>query len=127
MSLRSRIGKTTNFALGYEIFGGDALEFSLTGKQRLSFQGDYSAGNTRLSLMGSRSLDADWSSLFIDASYKLGGPFRFSSSYTLDDYLDTKYLDYELTLWYQLGVRDIGLSWSKRTNRLGIQFLGARF
>lgn len=126
-NLRTRLGNSTELAVGYDIVGGDALDLLLTGRQRINLQASYFHGSTNISLLGAKSLDADWSTFYIDTSYKLGGPFRFSTSYTLDQYLDATYLDYDYTLWYQLGVRDIGLTWSKRTGRLGLQFLGARF
>jgi hypothetical protein len=48
-------------------------------------------------------------------------------SYTFDKYLSDTYLDYNATIAYRLGIREIGVTWSHRTKRFGIQVFGASF
>lgn len=97
------------------------------GKQRLSLEGNYEAGRSAFHLYASRSLDQDWASLYGDLSYRVSGLYRFSAGYTFDKYLADQNLDYNFMLSYRLGLREVGLTWSRRTNRVGLEVLGARF
>lgn len=83
------------------------------------------SGNASLSLFASKSLDLDRISYWGDAGYRFHRDWRLSASYTLDQYLGDRYRDYALMLGYRIGERELGLAWSARTKRLGVQFLGA--
>lgn len=96
------------------------------GKHRISTTGSYFAGRTGLSVTASRSLDLDRATLYGDLSYSLSNMWRLGYTYTWDRYLDSKFLDYGFVVGYRLGWREIGLTWSRRTNRIGFQILGAR-
>ena len=97
------------------------------GKQRLSLDTEFAKGRTNLHLFGSRSLDADWTSLYGDLSYQMSGTYTLSAGYSLDRYLGAQSLDYDLIFSYRIGIREVGLVWSRKTNRIGFEVLGARF
>jgi hypothetical protein len=58
-------------------------------------------------------------------NYRISGLWRLMGSYTFDKYLTDSYLDYNATIAYRLGIRELGLTWSARTKRFGIQVFGA--
>ena len=115
-------------ALNYDYAADDTLaSIASGGKQRLSLDTNYGVGRTNLHLFGSRSLDANWFSFYSDLSYQMSGLYTLSAGYTLDKYLSDQSLDYDLMLSYRIGIREVGLVWSKRTNKIGFEILGARF
>jgi hypothetical protein len=107
----------------------DGFNEKVVGQHRLSTQAYWYGGRTSVRLFGSRSLDLDRLNLNGDLEYRLNGVWRLSSSYSLDRYhagdFSSNFLDYNFAIGYRIGWREIGLVWSKRTNRIGIQFLGA--
>jgi len=114
--------------LNYDYSGDNTLSTALSGgRQRMSLETNYQRGRTDLSLLASRSLDANWSSLYGDLSYRVSGLFRFSTGYSVDQYLSDHSLDYNVMFSYRIGVREVGLVWSRSTHRLGFEILGARF
>lgn len=115
-------------SLNYEYTDDNSLSTLLAGgKQRLSLDTSFGRGKTNMHLFASKSLDADWTSLYGDLSYQMSGLYRLSSGYTLDQYLGTRSLDYNFMLSYRMGIREVGLIWSRNTNRIGFEVLGARF
>ena len=62
--------------------------------------------------------------LMADLGFSLSNLWRLSYTYTLDRYVGSTYVDYMVALGYRLGIREIGLTYSNRTKRLGIQILG---
>lgn len=108
-------------------FSQEGLNSSFTGRHQLSLQGSYYGGRTSLSFGANRSLDIDRLSFQADVAYQMSDLWRLRYSYTLDRYFGDQFLDYYASLGYRIGFREIGLVWSKRTNRLGIQLLGASF
>jgi len=106
-------------------FTHDGFNDKIMGEHMLSAQTFYNSGKIGLRLFASRSLDIDRASAFIDADYKLSKSWRLSTAYTYDRFLNEEFLDYNLAIGYRVGWREIGIVWSKRTNRFGIQLLGA--
>jgi hypothetical protein len=47
--------------------------------------------------------------------------------YFWDDFDAQDYVDQTFILGYRLGFREIGMSYSGRTRRVGLEILGARF
>jgi len=117
-----------SMALNYE-YSGDSTLASVAsgGRQRMSLDTDFGSGRTNVHFLASRSLDTDWTSFYGDMSYRISGLFNFSAGYTLDKYLTDQSLDYDLMFSYRVGVREVGVIWSKKTHRLGLEILGARF
>ncbi len=104
-------------------FAMDGFNDALLGRHRLSMQGYYNKGAANFSVFLSRSLDLDRQSLYADGSYRFAPRWRLGYSYTLDQYLGSSYRDYNVFLGFGLGFREVGLVYSQRTGRLGIQLL----
>lgn len=124
----SRAMRWGSLNLNYDYANDNSLASTAAlGSQRLSLESEYGVGRTNLHMFASKSLDADWSSVYGDLSYRLSGLYRLSAGYTMDQFLGERNLDYNMVLSYRLGLRDLGLTWSRRTNRIGFEVLGARF
>lgn len=124
----SRAMKGGAVNLNYEYTGDNSLAALIAGgRQRLSLDGTYGKGKANMHLFASKSLDANWTSLYGDMSYQMSGLYRISTGYTLDQYLGSRSLDYNFVLSYRIGIREVGLVWSRHTNRVGFEVLGARF
>jgi hypothetical protein len=125
-TLSRQFGSNAGIAATYD-YTRDGFNDAFTGQHQLSFQGYYGAGRTDFSFLASRSLDIDRISFFGDASYRVSDLWRLAAGYTVDRYIGETFFDYSLSLGYRIGWREIGLTWSKRTNRIGVQLLGASF
>lgn len=123
-SLSHQVGKAGSMLLSYD-FTRDGYNDKYLGQHRLSAQTYWNFGRLNLNLFGTKSLDVDRADLYGDMSFRLSGLWRLSASYTYDKYLSNQFLDYDFSVGYRLGWREVGLIWSKRTNRIGIQLLGA--
>lgn len=108
-------------------FSEDGFNGALLGKHRFSARFLYSSGKFTTNLYGAKSIDIRQSSAYGDISYRLSNSWRLASSFTYDRYLTQGLTDYYGMLAYRLGVREFGLTWSRRTRRFGIQVLGASF
>jgi hypothetical protein len=120
LTVNRQIGRSANLNLTYDYID-DGFNSALIGRHRISGYGNLASGRTSLNLFGSKSLDFDQLSLQADASYRISGQWRLAYAHTFDQYAGSSFLDWTAMLAYRLGQRDIGLTWSKRTNRLGIQ------
>jgi hypothetical protein len=105
----------------------DGYTEGLLGTTRLNSEAAFVTGPFSLRGSLARSLDADRISAQLGADYRIGGLWRVSYGYTWDRYDGGSFLDQSLVLGYRLGFREVGLSYSARTKRLGIELLGARF
>ncbi|HEY0865792.1 MAG TPA: Ig-like domain-containing protein [Fimbriimonas sp.] len=125
-ALSRQINSSASIVATYD-FTRDGFNDLYTGQHQLTLQGYYGAGRTNLSFVTTRSLDIDRMNFYGDFSYRLSGLWRLASGYTYDRYYGDPYFDYNLSLGYRIGWREIGLTWSRRTNRIGVQLLGASF
>ncbi len=123
-SLSQSFGSNANVVLTYD-FLDDGFNSLYIGRHRLSAQSYIGAGNLTMSVFATKALDLDRMNTFVDLGYRLSTQWRLGTSYTYDRYGGASFLDYSLVIGYRLGYRDVGLSWSKRTHRLGIEILGA--
>jgi len=125
-SITRQIGTQASLSATYD-YSQDPFNSTVLGKHRLSLQAFYNAGRTGLTFFGTRSMDIERYSYYADLNYRISGIWRVLGSYTYDRYLADSYMDYNVTLAYRLGIRELGLSWSNRTKRFGIQVFGASF
>ncbi len=125
-SLTRQIGQAATLSATYD-YSQDPFSSSLLGQHRLSLQAFYNSGRMGLNFFGTRSLDIDRMSYYADLNYRISGLWRILGSYTFDKYLTDTYMDYNATIAYRLGIREIGLTWSHRSKRFGIQVFGATF
>ncbi len=124
LMLTQQLGARSSVTLTYD-YAEDGFSNLVIGRHRLSAQGFMHSGNASVSLFASKSLDLDRVSYWGDAGYRFHRDWRLAASYTLDQYLGNRYRDYALMLGYRIGERELGLAWSARTKRIGVQFLGA--
>lgn len=125
-SVTRQLGQASSISATYD-YSQDPFNSSLLGQHRLSLQAFYNSGRTGFNFFGTRSLDIDRVSYYADMNYRVSGLWRILGSYTFDKYLSDTYMDYNATIAYRLGIREIGLTWSYRTKRFGIQVFGATF
>ena len=109
--------------LSYEYLD-DGFTSDLIGRHRVSMDGFYNVGNLGVNAFLLQSLDADRTSANARLRYKLGSLWRVSYGYFYDQFGADSFLDQSYILSYRLGFREIGLSYSHRTKRLGIEILG---
>lgn len=114
-------GAYLNF--GYEYLN-DGFTSDLIGQHKLTLDGFYNSGNLGINGFLLQSLDADRMSANARLRYKLGPLWRASFGYYFDKFGSESFLDQSYILSYRLGYREIGLSYSHRTKRLGIEILG---
>jgi hypothetical protein len=105
----------------------DGYNDRFLGQNRIGLEANYDTDRFRLRLFGNKSLDMRRMTLFGDLRLNVTGNWWFSSFYTLERYLNNDFLDYSLGIGYVISGREVGLVWSKNTNRIGIQILGASF
>jgi len=123
-SVSRQLGSGASMVATYD-FSQDPFSSELLGQHRLSLQAFYNNGRTGFTFFGTKSIDIDRVSYYADMNYRISGLWRLMGSYTFDKYLTDSYLDYNATIAYRLGIRELGLTWSARTKRFGIQVFGA--
>ncbi|MGV3614334.1 MAG: hypothetical protein ACO1SV_03270 [Fimbriimonas sp.] len=127
-TLSHRLSANASFLLSYD-YARDGYNDQILGMHRISLQSYMTTGRTGLRIFHSRSLDRDRQNLFADLEYRPSKTWVLRSSYTYDHYSDltgsNSFLDGTLSLGYVVGWREIGLVYSRRTRRIGIQLLGA--
>ena len=125
-SFSHKISSSSSAIFTYN-FTRDGFNERAVGEHQVTSQFFVNRGNTNFSILGSKSLDIQRDTVFGDLSYRLNKLWRLRSSYTLDNYLNTTYRDYSFSFGYKLGWREVGLIWTQRTQRIGLQILGATF
>jgi hypothetical protein len=127
-TLSHRFASNATMLLGYD-FTRDGFNDQFLGTHRLSMQSYFQMGKVGLRLFHSRSLDIDRSNLLADLEFRPSNLWVFRTSYTSDRYsanqFTSSFLDMQYSFGYTVGWREIGLVYSRRTGRFGIQLLGA--
>lgn len=135
VSLSRPLGTSTNLLMTYN-FLQDGVNENVVGKHSVSLVGSFSSGNTNFRLSGTRALDIQRLNLSAEASYRLSGLWRVSYSHFLTDYRvrtvsdilsEYSFSEYFFILGYKIGWREVGLTWSSRTHRPGIQLMNVNF
>lgn len=108
-------------------YADEGLTSSSLGKQRVTGQMFANWRGFQFSVFGASALDADYLSFQTDLSYRFASAFRMGLGYAAQEFSGFKFDDYSIILGYRLGYREIALTWSKQTNRLGIELLAAEF
>ena len=84
-------------------------------------------GDFTMSGYFSKSLDFDRLSANATAGYRMSPLWRFSYRMFMDQYATDMFFDQAFIVSYRLGFRELGLSYSHRTKRIGIEILGTSF
>lgn len=123
-SVTRSINRNANILLTYD-YNNDGFNSRLVGMHSLNLNANLDVGKFHFSGYALRSLDADRLTYFFDSSYRFGARWSLMYSHTFSEFLGERSLEYYPTLAYDIGGRQIGLTWSNRTKRFGIQLLGA--
>lgn len=125
-TIASALSRNANGSLTYDYLE-DGFTSPIIGRHRLSVEGYWNPGIFRLSVVGSKSLDRQLDTLHGDLSIRLGPSWRLGANHFRQVFSGSAIADSSVVLGYQIGYREVGLSWSTRTKRLGIELMGARF
>jgi hypothetical protein len=126
LNLRRQFNDRLSVSATYD-YMRDGYNDRFLGRNRVGLETRYSSDRFLFNLLASKSLDISRMSLYGDMSLNVLGSWWVSGDYTLDRYLGFDYLDYSISLGYRISGREIGLVWSRRTKRIGLQILGAAF
>lgn len=122
-TLATQLVPNWSVVFGYE-FLDDGFDASLLGRHRLSVQSFFADGRLSWSAFFAKSADIDRMNFFVDGTYRLSPLWRLSASHSLDRFAGRQYETTGVLLGYRVGFREIGLSYSTRTRRIGFEFLG---
>lgn len=114
------------FNLNYD-FTEDGFTSNLLGRHKVSLESFYTIGSGSVTAFMTRSLDIDRLNLNAKLNYRFGPLWRFSYGYFFDQFGPDSFQDQSLIFSYKLGIREVGLSYSQRTKRIGIELLGTSF
>jgi len=123
MNLSATLSNSLAVNAAYE-YGDDPFTRAALGQHRMTLDGLFRHGAFSTNAYVSKSLDLDRYNLNFRASYRLAPLWRLNYSYYFDQFEGISYRDDSLILSYRLGFREIGLSYSGRTRRLGFELLG---
>lgn len=110
--------------LGYT-FSDDPLSGFSVGRHSLYGNVNVAQGRTVAGLSGGKSLDARRYNLTAHLGYGLGSAWQFSAMHSLDRYQSSYFGETSLVLSKSVQGIELGVSYSSRTRRLGLEFLGA--
>ncbi|GIV20247.1 MAG: hypothetical protein KatS3mg023_1998 [Armatimonadota bacterium] len=115
-------------SLNYDYTYDRLVQVTGYGRHRLSGMFAWSAGQRfNASLVGTRILDSDSTTLFADASYRLSSLWRVGANFSFNHFQGTRYRDLELSIGYRLGIRELLLTWSSLTRRWQVDLIAAGF
>lgn len=126
------VGLSTRLAPGVGLFTtydyqDDGFSSAVLGRHRVTSEATMGLGALSLSGLVSKSLDVDRLSASANARWRISGLWGLYYSYSFDRYFSERFMDQGVILGYRLGFREIGLSYSHRTRRIGIEILGSTF
>lgn len=123
---------TTSFSPGFSVmttydYVDDGFNSDLLGRHRLTGEAYLNSGALGLRGFLAKTLDLDRLNASASLDYTFSQTWRFYYNFYLDRYLEDSFTDQTFIIGYRLGFREIGLSYSMRTKRIGIELLGTRF
>lgn len=124
-SYSTRLSGSSSITMTYDYLD-DGFTAGILGRHRLSLQSYYNTGSIGIRFFGSKSLDLDRLNAAADMRLRLAD-WRIGMGFSLDQYLGSRFSDHSFLIGYRIGFREVGLSWSARTKRVGIELLGASF
>ena len=129
---QATLALTTGFTNGlylqtnYDYVVDGITDFAL-GRHRLSAEAFYQQGSWGLRGLVSKSIDVQRMNASAGLDYRASPLWRLSYGLYLDEYLGDSFFDQTFIVGYRIGFREIGLSYSHRRQRLGIEILGTTF
>lgn len=122
-SLSTSIGSQASLNVSYDYLD-DGIGSTLLGRNRLSVQSLLDFGSLSMDVQATKSLDIDRLNLYGNLQYRINSLWRFGMAYSIDRYLGDNFVDYSALIGYRIGIKMVGVSFSGRTRRFGIEFLG---
>lgn len=122
-TLSTRVFGSTSLVVGYEYLN-DGYNSTILGQHRITGSTYFDQGNASLFFYGAKSLDIDRFNFQGEFSYRLNRQWRLAGTYSMDRFQGSNYTNSNVVLGYRIGFREVGLSWSSRTKRIGLEFLG---
>ena len=105
----------------------DGISENLMGRHSLSLVGNYGLGNTSLRLSVNKGIGVERMNVAGEASYRMSSLWRLSYSHFATQFAGISLTEYFYILSYRIGWREVGLTWSNRTRRPGIQLMNVNF
>lgn len=105
----------------------DGFNSVFLGRHRLTMNTSLDLKQINLRFLGTRSLDRDRFEMVAGASWRLNRIWRLGWDYAYNRYDANVFSEMSLLLGYRIGFREVGLSWSSRTKRIGFELFGASF
>jgi len=124
LSYDTTIGQGLALNVVYD-FVEDGFTAPLLGRHRVSAESYFTQGRLRFSASATKTLDLDRLSLSSRMTYSFSPLWHMHYSYLWDKFEGEGFLNQTVILGYKLGLREIGLSYSQQTKRLGIEILGS--
>jgi hypothetical protein len=127
LGMTQALGRFGSMNLTYD-YSQDPLGASLLGRHRIT--GSLLGGDGKriyASVYLTRALDKEVSSLLGDLSYRMGPSWRLGFGLTFNTFQGFVYRDYTYTLGYQLGYRELAITWSQATRRWSFDILNTTF
>lgn len=126
LTLSSQLANGLFMMTSYD-YVDDGISSQYLGRHRLTSEMYFGTGSVRARGYLSRSLDMDrmYASLGLDLRVTRDWRFYYTSS--LDRYENDGFSNQSFILAYRLGMRELGLSYSTVTRRVGLEILGTTF
>jgi len=126
VGLNSTLGPNLGLFTSYT-YTDDGFNAFALGKHQIGTEAYWNSSAFSLRGFMNKSMDVNRLSAGANARWAMSDLWRLYYNYTLDRYFDGSFMDQNVILGYRLGVREIGLSYSQRTKRIGIEVLGVGF
>lgn len=126
LSLTSAIAPGMFGQVGYS-FVDDPFQAGFLGRHRLTTETFYTQGALNASLFLSQSLDVDRRNINTNLSLRVSDLWRFRHSFLLDQFAGQSFGEQNFLISYRIGFQEVGISYSTRTNRFGIEIIGTTF
>jgi hypothetical protein len=123
VTLSHRGRGSSTFLLSYD-FLDDPFNSEFLGRHKLGFQSYLRSGRLGFDFYGYQALDIDRLYARANLSFRFARDWRITTSYIHDRYRSSVFEESVLVLGYRIGWRELGLSFSTRTKRFGIELLG---
>lgn len=114
------------FSTTYE-YVDDGFSSNILGRHRLSSEAYFQQGALSFRAFVAKTLDLNRMNANLSMRYAISGLWRIGYSYYYDRFDSDSFLDQSFVLGYKLGFREIGISYSQRTRRIGFEILGTSF
>lgn len=122
-SLSQALGSSGNIYLTYDYLDDKVNSFAL-GRHQLSSTVSYYRGRFNANLYGGKTLDANRYNLSATMDYNVSSLWRLTGIHSLDRFQSNYFSESSFIVGYRIGDKEVGVSWSSRTKRIGLELLG---